>query len=88
VGAGVPGREPGVVCFFGARRNLGNIPVAEGSGGVGVFGGVVGWSLVENCTVDASILFSVVCFCLWLSCQGRTVDALAPGADEGRGRPR
>jgi len=25
---------------------------------------------------------------LWLSCQGRTVDALAPGADEGRGRPR
>jgi hypothetical protein len=27
------------------------------------------------------------CF-LWLSCQGRTVDALAPGADEGRGRPR
>jgi hypothetical protein len=22
--------------------------------------GVVGWSLVENCTVDASILFSVV----------------------------
>jgi len=29
----------------------------------------------------------VVCF-VWLSCQGRTVDALAPGADEGRGRPR
>ena len=27
------------------------------------------------------------CF-LWLSCQGRTVDALVPGADEGRGRPR
>ena len=27
------------------------------------------------------------CF-LWLSCQGRTVDALALGADEGRGRPR
>jgi hypothetical protein len=25
---------------------------------------------------------------LWSSCQGRTVDALAPGADEGRGRPR
>jgi hypothetical protein len=28
--------------------------------GSGVFCGVVGWSLVENCTVDASILFSVV----------------------------
>lgn len=25
---------------------------------------------------------------LWSSCQGRTVNALAPGADEGRGRPR
>ena len=28
--------------------------------GLGVGGGVVGWLLVENCTVDASILFSVV----------------------------
>jgi hypothetical protein len=26
-------------------------------------GGVVGWLLVENCTVDASILFSVVYLC-------------------------
>ena len=25
---------------------------------------------------------------LWSSCQGQMVDALAPGADEGRGRPR
>jgi hypothetical protein len=33
------------------------LPVWLGFGG-GV--GVVGWSLVENCTVDASILFSVV----------------------------
>jgi NADPH:quinone reductase-like Zn-dependent oxidoreductase len=42
----------------------------EGSGVVRVLGSgfgvwwvavrVVGWSLVENCTVDASILFSVV----------------------------
>jgi len=24
----------------------------------------------------------------WSSCRGRMVDALAPGADEGRGRPR
>jgi hypothetical protein len=55
--------------------------------GAGVSWWVVGWLWVENCTVDASILFSVVCF-VWLSCQGRTVDALAPGADEGRGRPR
>jgi len=30
----------------------------------------------------------VSCFDFWSSCQGRTVDALAPGADEGRGRPR
>ena len=61
------------------------------SAGVPGFGGwlwVVGWLWVENCIVDASILFSVVFSCLWLSCQGRTVDALAPGADEGRGRPR
>ena len=58
-----------------------------------------GWLWVENCIVDASILFSVIYAeneflnnklgrLLWLSCQGRTVDALAPGADEGRGRPR
>ena len=44
---------------------------------------VVGWLLVENCTVDASIFV----FCR-LSYKGRTVDALASGADEGRGRPR
>jgi hypothetical protein len=45
---------------------------------------VVGWLLVENCTVDASIFVF-----LWLlSYLGRTVDALALGADEGRGRPR
>jgi len=25
---------------------------------------------------------------LWSSLQGQTVNALAPGADEGRGRPR
>jgi hypothetical protein len=52
--------------------------------------GVVGWLWVENCIVDASILLFVGCrvFCVLVSCQGRTVDALAPGADEGRGRPR
>ena len=48
-------------CCFSTRHNLGNIPVRSLAGfGVGVFCGVVGWSLVENCTVDASILFSVV----------------------------
>ena len=53
-------------------------------GWCGGFGGgwwVVGWLLVENYTVNARAS-------LWSSCQGRTVDALAPGADEGRGRPR
>ena len=36
--------------------------------------------LFENCTVDASIFF--------VSSLERTVDALAPGADEGRRRLR
>jgi hypothetical protein len=31
--------------------------------GAGVWWWVVGWLWVENCTVDASILFSVVCCC-------------------------
>ena len=43
---------------FNARHNLGNIPAKVL---VLVFSWwVVGWSLVENCTVDASILFFVV----------------------------
>jgi hypothetical protein len=73
-----------------ARHGLGSTSAAPVCVGVvlGVSRGVVGWLWVENCIVDASILFSVVYSCLWLSCQGRTVDALAPGADEGRGRPR
>src|SRR5690606_38409800 len=37
---------------------------------------------VENCIVDASILLC------GQVCKGGCVDALAPGADEGRGRPR
>ncbi len=72
-------------CFGVARHGLG--AYRSRVRGAGVSWWVVGWLWVENCTVDASILFSVVCF-VWLSCQGRTVDALAPGADEGRGRPR
>ena len=40
-----------------------------------------GWCvLFENCTVDASIFV--------VSNEERTVDALAPGADEGRRRLR
>ena len=48
-----------------------------------VFGGdvsTVGCVLFENCTVDASIFV--------VSNEERTVDALAPGADEGRRRLR
>lgn len=41
---------------------------------------VVGCVLFENCTVDASIFV--------VSNEERTVDALAPGADEGRRRLR
>ena len=41
--------------------------------------------LFENCIVDASIFFSCV---VWPSYVGHMVDALAPGADEGRGRLR
>jgi hypothetical protein len=38
-----------------------SVPLVGGVLGVVVGAvGVVGWSLVENCTVDASILFSVV----------------------------
>jgi hypothetical protein len=87
------------------RRHLAGIPselCPPGGGGVSglvLVGVVAGWLWVENCIVDASILFSaivagdvrVLCpgvFGVCVSCQGRTVDALAPGADEGRGRPR
>ena len=55
--------------------------------GVGVGG------LVVNCIVDASILLFVFCdrmflvlfVCLVVCCFERSVDALASGADEGRG---
>ena len=48
--------------------------------GVGVNVYVVVCVLFENCTVDASIFV--------VSNEERTVDALAPGADEGRRRLR
>ena len=47
---------------------------------VGVCVCVVVCVLFENCTVDASIFV--------VSNEERTVDALAPGADEGRRRLR
>jgi hypothetical protein len=62
-------------------------------GGGGVWGacfgvwcrvGLVCWLLFEICIVDASIFVFVV----WSSFLGHTVDALASGADEGRGRLR
>ena len=52
--------------LFQSRHDLACIPFKAGLGvsgvgfGIGVGVVVVGWSLVENCTVDASILFSVV----------------------------
>jgi hypothetical protein len=55
-------------------------------GGLGLL--VVGL-LFEICIVDASIFFLGVFVCvLCVSFKGRMVDALVPGADEGRGRLR
>ena len=58
------GREGWWLLFQTARHDLVFIPLGEPAVGrcLGLVGavGVVGWSLVENCTVDASILFSVV----------------------------
>jgi hypothetical protein len=56
----------GVVVVVSARHDLAFIPLRDSWCLPVVVGvvvgavGVVGWSLVENCTVDASILFSVV----------------------------
>jgi hypothetical protein len=51
-------RLPGVWLLFQPGMTVG--AHRSSSGGAGAVGTVVGWSLVENCTVDASILFSVV----------------------------
>ena len=50
----------GAGLFFWSRHGL--VPHTAGMLVSGLVGGcgVVGWSLVENCTVDASILFFVV----------------------------
>ena len=54
--------------------------------GAGVVGCVVaGWGFgVGRCLRIAQWTRAS----LWSSCRGQTVNALAPGADEGRGRPR
>ena len=52
-------RQCAVRLFFSARHDLVTYTV-RGFGVWWVTDRVVGWSLVENCTVDASILFSVV----------------------------
>ena len=69
-------------CFFGPGMAWFLIPLACWCrvwwGAVGLWVGR--WLRIAQWTRAS-------CF-LWLSCQGRTVDALAPGADEGRGRPR
>jgi hypothetical protein len=51
-------RHCAVRLVFQSRRSLVLIPVTMVRSGGGWM--VVGWSLVENYTVDASILFSVV----------------------------
>ena len=59
---------------------------SEVSGSDGFGGGcwLVSRSCFENCIVNASILFFLLCS----SFLGHTVDALASGADEGRGSLR
>ena len=62
-----------------------HIPLEGAGDGAKVWCGAVG--LWVGCWLRIAQWTRASCF-LWLSCQGRTVDALAPGADEGRGRPR
>jgi hypothetical protein len=54
----------GLLGSFGLPGMTWGIPAGPCVGvGAGVWWWVVGWLWVENCTVDASILFSVVCCC-------------------------
>lgn len=69
---------PGVACLVYRMLVL---PLL--GGGVGVAG--AGWWLRVGCLLRITQWTRAS---LWSSCQGRTVNALAPGADEGRGRPR
>ena len=88
-------RIPGVWwVFFGPGSGLGRIP--HGScGGCGLVGS--GWSGVRwgVCELDSGcehlnklLLCSDQVCSLCVSVEGRTVDALVPGADEGRVWPR
>jgi hypothetical protein len=71
----------GVVGCLGQGRSSG---IPPGFSGVWCRVGSCCWLLFEICIVDASIFVFVV----WSSFLGHTVDALASGADEGRGRLR
>lgn len=69
------------VAWRGWLRIPGAVPARVGGGGVAG----AGWWLRVGCLLRITQWTRAS---LWSSCQGRTVDALAPGADEGRGRPR
>jgi hypothetical protein len=60
-----PWAGDGRLLFQHCQARLGSHTARVSGVGVGVV--VVGWLLVENCTVDASILFSVVCCVVKLS---------------------
>ena len=85
----VPGRGG---CSVGVVVSVPGMAWSAYRSGALPWGGVVrGWvsavGLWVGCWLRIAQWTRASCF-LWLSCQGRTVDALAPGADEGRGRPR
>ena len=80
VGALLGPEGTGLSCFF--SRPV--VWVPPGFSGLVCAVLVVGL-LFEICIVDASIFFLGF---LCVSFQGRMVDALVPGADEGRGRLR
>jgi hypothetical protein len=75
--------------FFSARHGLVAYTVSESRRTTSCSWGSGGWllGLWVGRWLRIAQWTRASCF-LWLSCQGRTVDALVPGADEGRGRPR
>ena len=82
--------QPVLVVFFGADYSTGWWGLVARHGLVSHTAGV-GPGLVWGCGLWVGCLLRIAQWTrasLWSSCQGRTVDALAPGADEGRGRPR
>ena len=74
----------GLVCCLSRPAGVRTASIPCVGLGLAVPGLVVGL-LFEICIVDASIFFLGF---LCVSFQGRMVDALVPGADEGRGRLR